>query len=298
MATKKPTTNNSKTPAAKGRPAGLLTWVTAGVAVVIVAVLVILNVTKSSPSQNDTSGATTSSAIVSQLASIPASTFNTVGVTSSVIPVTAPQVFSGKPALTYKVNGKSLPGVFYDGAEYCPYCAAERWSLIAALDRFGSFSGLTNMSSSATDYAPNTPTFSFLKATYSSKYIVFTSVESQDVNRNPLQTPTALESALIVKYDTAKYFPGLAGSSGNPIPFMSFANQFLVSGASYDPGVLSGQTREQIAAGLKSPSSPITQAIIASANYQTAAICTLTGGKPGKVCSSKGVKAAAKKMGL
>jgi len=54
MATKKPTTNNSKTPAAKGRPAGLLTWVTAGVAVVIVAVLVILNVTKSSPSQNDT----------------------------------------------------------------------------------------------------------------------------------------------------------------------------------------------------------------------------------------------------
>ena len=286
MATKKPTTNNSKTPAAKGRPAGLLTWVTAGVAVVIVAVLVILNVTKSSPSQNDTSGATTSSAIVSQLASIPASTFNTVGVTSSVIPVTAPQVFSGKPALTYKVNGKSLPGVFYDGAEYCPYCAAERWSLIAALDRFGSFSGLTNMSSSATDYAPNTPTFSFLKATYSSKYIAFRAVEQYDQSQHPLQSLSAGDTAILQSFGASSF------------PFVSIGNQVAVMQASYSPTALAGLSRSSIAANLADPTNIVSQAIIGSANYITAGICHVDGQQPASVCTSPGVKSAANALGL
>lgn len=286
MATKKPTTNNSKTPAAKGRPAGLLTWVTAGVAVVIVAVLVILNVTKSSPSQNDTSGATTSSAIVSQLASIPAGTFNTVGVTSSVIPVTAPQVFSGKPALTYKVNGKSLPGVFYDGAEYCPYCAAERWSLIAALDRFGSFSGLTNMSSSATDYAPNTPTFSFLKATYSSKYIAFRAVEQYDQSQHPLQSLSAGDTAILQSFGASSF------------PFVSIGNQVAVMQASYSPTALAGLSRSSIAANLADPTNIVSQAIIGSANYITAGICHVDGQQPASVCASPGVKSAANALGL
>jgi hypothetical protein len=42
----------------------------------------------------------------------------------------------------------------------------------------------------------------------------------------------------------------------------------------------------------------VTQAIIASANYQTAAICTLTNQQPGNVCTSSGVMAAAKAMGI
>lgn len=286
MATKKPTANNSKTPAAKGRPAGLLTWVTAGVAVVIVAVLVILNVTKSSPSQNDTSGATTSSAIVNQLASIPASTFNAVGVTSSVIPVTAPQVFSGKPALTYKVNGKSLPGVFYDGAEYCPYCAAERWSLIAALDRFGSFSGLTNMSSSATDYAPNTPTFSFLKATYISKYIAFRAVEQYDQMQHPLQSLSAGDTAILQSFGASSF------------PFVSIGNQVAVMQASYSPTALAGLSRSSIAANVADPTNIVSQAIIGSANYITAGICHVDGQQPASVCTSPGVKSAANALGL
>ena len=34
------------------------------------------------------------------------------------------------------------PEVLYVGTEFCPYCAAESWSLIVALSRFGQFSGL------------------------------------------------------------------------------------------------------------------------------------------------------------
>src|SRR3954447_25345884 len=38
------------------------------------------------------------------------------------------------------VDGK--PQLLYIGAEYCSYCAPERWSLIAALSRFGQFGNL------------------------------------------------------------------------------------------------------------------------------------------------------------
>ena len=32
-------------------------------------------------------------------------------------------------------SGKCL--VFFMGAEFCPFCAAERWAIVGALDRFG-----------------------------------------------------------------------------------------------------------------------------------------------------------------
>src|SRR3954470_6395027 len=44
-----------------------------------------------------------------------------------------------------------LPLVLYVGAEWCPYCAAERWALVAALGRFGTFEGVTLVRSSGSD---------------------------------------------------------------------------------------------------------------------------------------------------
>ena len=72
-------------------------------------------------------------------------------------------------------NGK--PQVFYDGAEYCPFCAAARWGMIVSLSRFGTFSGLKTVHSSTTDNPPNIPTWTFYGSTYTSKYINFTPVE-------------------------------------------------------------------------------------------------------------------------
>jgi len=69
-------------------------------------------------------------------------------------------------------------------------------------------------------------------------------------------------------------------------------------GASYSPATLSGSTRSEIAAGLSNASSPITEAIIASANYQTAVVCSLTNGQPTNVCTSPGVLTAAKAMDM
>ena len=65
--------------------------------------------------------------------SVPAATFNAVGAGTA----TGLKATSGQPELT--LDGK--PEVLYMGGEYCPYCAAERWAMAAALSRFGTLSG-------------------------------------------------------------------------------------------------------------------------------------------------------------
>ena len=84
-------------------------------------------------------------------------------------------------------NGK--PEVLYIGAEYCPYCAAERWAMIVALSRFGTFSGLATVHSAAANGAgeaepyPNTPTWTFVNAKYTSQYLTFTRSSSTPTSR-------------------------------------------------------------------------------------------------------------------
>jgi hypothetical protein len=279
-----------------------------GLVVVVVAALVIIKVATGGTTNkpNSSSFQPTDTTTVAEVTKVPTSVFNSVGTTSPVAPVTPPQILKGQPALTAtNASGKKVPEIIYIGAEYCPFCAAQRWSTIVALSRFGTWSGLGNMSSSSTDYAPNTPTFTFVKAKYTSPYLVFKSVEELTDIFNPainnyttLQTPTAQEAALIKKYDTPKYVKGMTASQAQSIPFITFANKYLVSGASYSPLTFAGSTRSTIAAGLSNATSPVTQAIIASANYQTATICSLTKQQPGNVCTSPGVKAADKVMGL
>jgi hypothetical protein len=75
-------------------------------------------------------------------------------------------------------------------------------------------------------------------------------------------------------------------NAAGSIPFIDFANQGVVSGASYSPQVLAGMSAAQIAAALSDPSSPVTQAIGGTANAFTTQLCQLTGGQPGAVCTS------------
>lgn len=289
-----------------GRPAGLFTWIAVGLVVVVVAALVIIKIASGGPSSGGASAfSPVNPAVFSELTTVPASVFNDVGVTSPIAQVEPPQAVSGQPPLTATANGATLPEVLYVGAEYCPYCAAQRWATIIALSRFGTWSGLGNMSSYSGDVYPNTPTFTFVKAKFKSKYLVFKSVEEYTNYLNSaktyyatLQKLTPEEAKLIKKYDSSKYIKDLTASEDSSIPFIDFANKFLVAGASYSPSTLSGSSRNTIAAGLSNASDPITEAIIASANYQTAALCSLTGQRPGSVCTSAGVKAAAKAMGL
>jgi hypothetical protein len=302
------TTSQRRPPAKGGRPAGLFTWLAVGLVVVVVAALVIIKVASGgSPAKPASSTFQPADpAVVAELTTIPASVFNAVGITSPIAGVNAPVTAKNQPQLTAtNAAGAKVPEVLYIGAEYCPYCAAQRWTTIIALSRFGTFSGLGNMSSYSGDVYPSTPSFTFLKATYKSKYLVFKTVETYTnyldaagTYYEPLQKPTAAEEALLQKYDTSKFITGLPASEDGSIPFIDYGNQYLVAGASYSPSTLAGSTRDEIAGALSNSSSPITDAIITSANYQTAVICKLTGGQPSNVCTSSGVMTAAKAMGI
>ena len=282
-----------------GRPAGLFTWLVVGMVVVVIVAILGIKIFSGGTKTKVPNGTwqATSASMVSQLTTIPASTFDTVGVTSTVVPVrNLPVKTSGQKVLAWPdTHGVKRPTVFYFGSEYCPYCAAERWSTIIALSRFGTWSNLGNSTSSTTDVYPSTPTFTFLKATFASKYVNFVSVENLSNVPSPttgytvLQNPTAAEKALLTKYDNGQYIPG--GSTGS-IPFISYANQYLGSGAIFSPSAFSHTTRDAVSGILSDPTNALAQAIVTAANYQTAVICTLTKQAPTNVCTSSGVKAA------
>jgi hypothetical protein len=176
-------------------------------------------------------------------------------------------------------------------AEYCPYCAAERWALVVALSRFGTFSGLHYSRSAADDVYPSTPTFTFTGSTYHSDYVDFAPVETQSNQRvngsyAQLQTPTAEQQRLLQQYDAPPYVS--SGATGS-IPFVDFANQYVVSGATYNPDVLANRSWDEITASLHQPESDQAKAIVGSANALTAAICASTKNSPANVCGQPAI---------
>ena len=114
-----------------------------------------------------------------------------------------------------------------------------------------------------------------------------------------LQTPTPTEEAEISKYDMTKYIKGFT-SSTKPGQFHSSRSPTSSSSQARATTLRHWRERRRdaIAGALDNATSPITQAIVSSANYQTAAICTLTNQQPGNVCSTSGVMKAAKAMGI
>ena len=296
-------TTSASRPVRRRSTSTLLTWGALLLVIVIVVTLVVVKFTQG-PNAPVTADVyqPASPALVSELTNIPARVYDSVGVDSPAATITPPIEIQGQPALTLTTSaGVKLPEIVYYGAEFCPFCAAERWSLIAALSRFGTLDGLGTTTSSLTDEYPGTPTFSFVRTTFHSDVLAFRSVERygnvapDGQNYASLQVPTAAEAAVVNKYDTPQFVGGTVPDS---IPFISIGNRFLISGAGYSPAILAGLTRNEIAGDLRDPSNPVTKAIIANANYLTAAICQVTGNTPAAVCSSKGVQAASKAMKL
>ena len=239
--------------------------------VVIVIAFIVVKATENSAAKSPTNpvGTALPASVIKDVTKVPASTLNAVGAGTAY--AKSVQTIHGK-ALTS--GGK--PEVLYIGAEYCPYCATERWAMAVALSRFGTFSGLRGIYSSSTDVDPSTPTLTFYKSTYTSKYLTFTPVETTTEDRNTtLQTPTAAQGKVWQKYDSA----------GN-IPFIDFGNKYLINEVTYDPSVLKGKTWAQIAAALNDKSSAIAKGADGSANVITATICKLTHNKPANVCTS------------
>jgi hypothetical protein len=231
------------------------------------------------------------SSLLSTMASVPASVYDAVGVSSPADPVLAPGPAGSGTAplwLATADGGPALPVVFFYGAEFAPYAAVERWPLTLALSRFGTFKQLGLMQSSASIAFANLSTFTYWNVSYTSKYLILESVERYS-SLDPtgarylkLQRPDSRQAAAITNY----------GAGANTFALLDVANRYVLNGASFAPGVLAGLSQSQIAGDLATPASPLTQAVVAAANEITATICSVDRDKPAAVCHSRGVLAA------
>lgn len=249
-------------------------WIVGAVGLVVVLAAVVAVVVNGG--DDDSSGDV--AAVVAAATSVPQAVADEVGlgVTTGV-----PQPIDGT---ALAIDGK--PQVFYAGAEYCPFCAAERWALVVALSRFGTFSDLGLTTSAHEDVFPDTETFTFHGSSYTSDHIAFTPYELYDNQPTgnggygPLDTLPADLQAEWQRID-----PNLS------FPFIDFGGRYVVSGGGYDARIINGRSALEIAEALDDPTNGVSRAVVGTANVLTAAICQLTDQQPTAVCSSAAVAA-------
>jgi thiol-disulfide isomerase/thioredoxin len=180
---------------------------------------------------------------------------------------------SGEPLLD---GGKPL--VFFMGAEWCPFCASERWGLVEATSRFGKWSGLRELRSrEGQDYFPALATYDLSQASYTSDYISIRHKEVATVEGDPLQKLGSFEEGLVNGYDKLGSVPFLFASAPS--------GRYTVE-LPFSPGLLDGQSfaslRKEVAAGAPTPA---VEAIAGQADAITALICKLDGRRPASVCT-------------
>jgi thiol-disulfide isomerase/thioredoxin len=190
---------------------------------------------------------------------------------------------------------KHMPTVLYIGADWCPYCAAERWPLAIALSRFGRFTHLPTNRSSSTDVFPDTVTWSFYGSRYKSAAIRLVTFETatRQGPTHPLQTPTPTYLGV---FNTLDAPPRVPVGYNDSIPFVLVGGKYLWIGTSYSPSLLAGQTWGTLIPSIRTNQAPMGPVINANANALTAAICLVDGGRPASVCRNPVIDAMSRKL--
>ncbi|HTZ09953.1 MAG TPA: DUF929 family protein [Acidimicrobiales bacterium] len=277
-------------------PMALVTGAFVVLILVLVVLLVVVKVTRGTTTVQPPAVTPAPETVVKAVTSVPAADFDAVGAPEAGQPEET--TLAGQPPLA--TGG--LPTVVFVGAEFCPYCAAERWAVVAALGRFGTFRHLGATASSGDDVFPDTPTFTFEGTAYRSRYVAFEAVErykdapstTDPPGFPPLHGLDAGEVDLLRRYD------GSSGQQAAVLPFVDVDDKLVVSGAGigFSPALFQGLSMVQVADDLSQPSSAVAQAVLGAANRLSAAVCAATGGTPASVCESSGVEAGARRLGL
>lgn len=258
----------------------MIALVAIGVVIVVVAVFVVIKVTggssKPTASTDSSTRSLVSASLYDKYTNVSVATLAAAAKHYAGDSVAYPTVTDDPP-----ITKTGKPEALFVGAEYCPYCATERWPLILALSKFGTFTGLTEIRSSSSDIYASTPTWSFYKAHYTSPYLKLVTVEEYTSDEHPLQTLTKSETALVDKY------------AEDGIPFVYLNGKAIINARAFNPQLLRGSagehtpTKTTFTEDLKSVSSGTTT--LADNVYKAAGViisnlCRMTGGKPADVC--------------
>jgi hypothetical protein len=280
-------------PAAAGPPLHQVRRRSVALGLVVVALILlgVLILIRHDTTPGDTANSETFSpapgSVLSAVTQIPGSVFDAVGVDSPTNPITS---LRGTPNATLwrasnEHNATAKPVVFFYGAEFSPYSDTESWSLVAALSRFGTFSQVGQVQSSGTEDFGQTPGFTVWDVGYSSHWLTLLPVE-----RYGMVNPSGVRYAALSKPTTAEAAVVAANEgTATVFPLVDIANRFTLLGSAFSPAAFNNLSASEIASDLTYPTNPVTQAVLSEANELTAAICAVTGQRPGTVCQAKGV---------
>ncbi len=272
-----------RTPA---RPPSRGPLVFGSLAIVVAVVAVFALIRLLTPTATSTPAGAASADAVAAVTGVPATRLEQVGLGSATIKL------KSVPGPSSLVGPSGKPEVFYYGGEYCPFCALQRWPLIVALSRFGTFSNLKPTFSAE----GNVATFTFHGSSFTSQYLDFVPLERYGTQRAgtgwaQIQAPTAQQQTLIDILDAPPY-----SSLQGGLPFLDFGNAYVEAGAAYPAATAIGFNHQQLAALLQDPKSTQSQAILGTANVFTAGICRITHMQPTSVCSLPTVQAVAAQL--
>jgi hypothetical protein len=190
------------------------------------------------------------------------------------------------PPAAPPLSSGGRPEIMFICAEYWSKCAAERWALVMALSKFGTFTTLKGTTSSAAGASPKTPTFSFYGAAYSSRYLTLVTDELEtntDVGGGEyplLQPPTIQEMTMMTAWDRAPYT-----TIKTSLPFAYIGGKFLLTTSQYDASAISQMSFQAAASVMTSGKSTVSKQVEAAAGYLVGDFCAVTHGQPAPVCS-------------
>lgn len=270
----------------------LVTWAfIAGVLVLAMALVAVKLASGPSPAAATSQPAAPAS-VVAAVAGLAPSLFDSAAGFGG----SGPQILSSQPPL--EVDGRTE--VVFVGSQSSPYSAAASWAVVVALSRFGTWAHLGSVTSPATEVFGRTPGFALDGASYRSSHVALVETERNTATLSAvapagyvaLQTPSSATAALLRRYDDQ--------AGGPALPFLDVGNRLVAVGAGigFSPGLLQGQSMNQVAGALGDPASAGGRAVLAAADELIAAVCAADGEQPLSVCSGAGVRASAQRLGL
>ncbi len=271
----------------------LLAWLATTIVVALICTLVVVKIVRPERTGGVDPVTPVSDAVALKLATVPREAFaaakaTPVGMVDVLHPRRGPLLTGVSP------NGVRLPLVVFVGTESSMTSAAERWALIVAMSRFGRFTKLGVVTSSATAWPPSLESFTFRGARYRSAYLSFAGYELTAEHPDALGNypPTATlptEIANLVRTNDTTASDLAAAPPGVPAvpayPFVDLGGRSVLVGTQVPPSALMGISRYDMANILSGPPRFKSLSVLTAANELVVQLCQLTHGKPTNVCS-------------